>query len=176
VAGFVSFKGIAQRSGEDSYRFRDQLVLPSTLEIPVLAVLGDNDAEPIADGVFRVMADIQELDTRWTLVFELNGRHNAVGTTHEITIPFIEEVIDLRIPEDADPTAGPVQLNPLPLESGWLGILEHHRVYEDEESKGEEIIDNVAIAPYSDDVGDTEKYWLISERFAQQWLAYQTAE
>ena len=175
AVGFIGFKGATTRASAP-YHNAEQLMTAPFLEVPGLFVLAEHDADAILQST-QVTADGRALGARWALVFEVGGRHNAVGSTTDITIPFVETLLDLRIPSETDVAAGPVPLTPLSEESGWLGHLTHHRIWKDGIDDGYEIIDDIAIAPADAPDDDAKSAnWLPSEAFADTWLAYQKPE
>lgn len=93
--------------------------------------------------------------------------HNHV----DIAIPWINRLIEMRVPKDWDPLKGPVELKTLKEEDGWVGLNDNWWVPLDEldDLDGE----NNEIFAFSDFDGDfTRTSWLPDESTAWMWRAY----
>ncbi len=91
------------------------------LKVPALLHIGPED-KLVRGGVERtekLFADIRPRGALWAWDAE-NGKGHEIGHIDDIDMKFYEVCIALRLPADADPRKGPVQLNELPEESGWL--------------------------------------------------------
>ena len=93
-----------------------------SLQSPRLYIYGSRDTGGAhhkklleLDSVFR------EHQARWAAAPMWWGHHRW-WYTDRIMTPYLLTLIDLRVPADADPTAGPVALHPLAEESGYLGL------------------------------------------------------
>ncbi|MEM9366129.1 MAG: hypothetical protein AAGD07_09040 [Planctomycetota bacterium] len=75
---------------------------------------------------------------------------------HDVVVPWTEAMIQLRLPEDADPRTGPVQLASVDATRGWLGDV----------STGE-------VATHAQFDGDQSKAsWFPNEEVAQAWSRF----
>ncbi|MCP4675889.1 MAG: hypothetical protein GY854_10355 [Deltaproteobacteria bacterium] len=180
AVAFVAFHGaIRQNVIFKDCEVRDKVLSEEFLAVPGLVLLGEYDPDNIRDSSVALTQDGRELDARWALAIERDAAHWDVESSRQIAIPFVEEVLDLRLEENSDTSDGPVELTHLKKEEGWMGTLRHHRELQDDDDdkSGHEIIDSVEIQPFTEYEGDGEDaQWLMSESFARLWLAYELGE
>ena len=75
---------------------------------------------------------------------------------HDVVIPWTEEIIRLRLPQDCDPRKSAVNLVPIDPKKGWLGNVR----------TGE-------VAPYSKFTGSRpEASWFPNEKVAEAWAKF----
>ncbi len=111
---------------------------------------------------------------RRAFILQPGAGHWDVNSSHDIAVSFVEELLDRRIPPRRCPYETLPVLNKLAPEDGWIGVLEHHREYEEGNDRGFEIIDKAESFPFLGYDGDGENtQWLMSESFASKWLDFE---
>ncbi|MEM1296757.1 MAG: sulfatase-like hydrolase/transferase [Verrucomicrobiota bacterium] len=80
----------------------------------------------------------------------------SAWVANDVVIPWTEAVIELRMPANANPTHGPVELRELSVDSGWLGEIE-----------------TGVITPYQNFPGDASKAsWFPNQTVAKAWVQF----
>lgn len=92
----------------------------------------------------------------------------------DLAIPFLDAVIDARIPKDWDPRQGPCELQPMREEDGWLGAHDGWLVAAEELFQpGDQRTENARISAFADFEGDKSKAsWLPNEELAWIWRSH----
>jgi len=112
VIGWIAFK-----SANGS-----QFSLPPIYNVPGLVLSGERDKTYFNNQLDTVEALREEHDALMGMIVEPRAGHGPKGhTSYMICLAFMRNVYRLRVPADADPRRGPVTLNALSPESGWLG-------------------------------------------------------
>jgi hypothetical protein len=91
------------------------------LQVPALLHVGPEDPF-FPDGVANtreLFANARPRGARWAWTAE-KGKGHAIGHIDDVDMKFYETCIELRLPPDADPREGPVELRDLPEQEGWL--------------------------------------------------------
>jgi endo-1,4-beta-xylanase len=95
------------------------------LKVPGIFVMGRFDPFNRAmEGVGRLatlMAGARTRGARWAMIIEDKGHED--GVAFDVYAKLLEQSIKLRYPADADPRQGPVQLNEIPEDAGWLADM-----------------------------------------------------
>lgn len=94
---------------------------PAVLKVPALLHVGPVDPffQLGMKETAELFDDIRPLGPLWAWDAEQGKKHED-GHSADIDFPFYETCIALRLPPDADPRLGPVQLRDLNREEGWL--------------------------------------------------------
>ena len=101
----------------------------------------------------------------WNFAVEPKTGHGPGQKTWPLVFSFLRHTFAARVPADADPREGPVTLNALSPESGYLG--QNWDV-----AKGG--YQDLPIAPYADFTGDkSTASWLVNAAYAADWQAFQ---
>lgn len=88
-------------------------------QVPVLTVFGEKDGSQM-DKLLRKLPVERKLDARWSIAVQW-GRKHEFGQANNLVLPFFDSCIALRLPKDADPAKGPVELTELKEKDGWVG-------------------------------------------------------
>ncbi len=102
-------------------RYNPESPPDAALKVPALLHIGPEDPL-VRGGVERtteLFEDIRPRGALWAWDAEKDKGHE-IGHIDDVDMKFYETCISLRLPADADPRKGPVKLNELPEESGWL--------------------------------------------------------
>ena len=132
-------------------------------KVPLLFTMG-----AIPDG-FKMLPAIDQFyvparkdGLPWGLGLQHGCAHDW-GNAAALQVPWIQAVVRLRLPADADPTQGPVKLKPVVLEDGWLG---------DRESASGTF---ATVAAWGDYKGDkAAAAWFPDRATAEVWRAWST--
>jgi hypothetical protein len=160
VWGFVSMRpGIAF-----------QVYQPGAAQVPGLVIFGEVDAffaRPSHEENLAVVTTLRKNHHAvWNIAVEPNGGHAPSSNTWPLVYSFLRHTFQARVPADADPKSGPVKLNPLVLEKGYLG-------QNWDPAKGG--YQTLSIAPYADFAGDkATTSWLVDAAYAADWKAFQS--
>lgn len=133
--------------------------------IPFLNVFGEKDGGqmklhleklPIARGA----------GAQWGIAVQW-GRRHEFAQANNLVVPFFEDVIHQRLPDDADATGGVVKLKPSPAGEAWLGDVSNWAA---RSRFG-------LIAPARDNKTiPAEASWLPSARVAATWQSFVSAD
>ncbi|MFO8007199.1 MAG: hypothetical protein R6V05_05610, partial [Candidatus Brocadiia bacterium] len=66
-----------------------------------------------------LFARVRPKGARWAWTAE-KGKGHQIAHCDDVDMKFYETCIPLRLPAEADPVAGPIELNTIPEEDGWL--------------------------------------------------------
>lgn len=122
--------------------------------IPGLIIPGSDDAgqQKVDSGFFRQRAAGARLAAAMNW-----GEEHECGSCRDLSWPFLDQVIRLRVPESVDAAGGSVSLLPIQESSGWLGDTHLWSI----------------VYPFADYVGVTnEASWLPSRYAANVWRNY----
>jgi len=91
------------------------------LGMPALMHIGPNDPffRNGVEATRELFAYARPKGARWAWDAEKDKGHE-IAHIDDVDMKYYEQIIALRLPKDADPRKGPVQLVDLPEESGWL--------------------------------------------------------
>lgn len=137
----------------------------AALKVPGVFIIGKFDGLAGERG----MKNLTELFTNyalpkeslWSWGIELKGHED--GYSFDVYMKMVEQAVKARYPEKADPKKGPVKLNDIKRESGWLV---------DFESRDDGI---VYVAPYTDYKKDKSKaMWVLNKDMAYVYRAMAT--
>lgn len=87
--------------------------------IPMLTIFGEKDGKQME----QLLAKLPEARTAgalWAIAPQW-GRKHEFGQANNLVLPFFDSCIALRLPKDADPAKGPVELTELKEKDGWVG-------------------------------------------------------
>jgi len=101
-------------------RIGDEAKLRPFRHIPILTVNGSED--PFVGNMewqYKVYPRIAKAKMPYTVAVDWGGGH-APQKPNAMYWPFVEAVMEVRYPKDANPRAGIVKLKPFPYEDGWL--------------------------------------------------------
>jgi hypothetical protein len=87
--------------------------------IPMLTVFGDRDGKQF-EILSKKLPDARAAGALWGIAPQW-GRKHEFGQANNLVLPFFDSCVRLRLPADADARQGPVKLNPLKQEDGWVG-------------------------------------------------------
>ncbi|MEZ4322233.1 MAG: hypothetical protein R3F61_32470 [Myxococcota bacterium] len=167
ILGWIGYKGGVRAFNQTQI---DNLGLldPAFLALPGLLVVAEHEPEGLQDAAFALETAARAHDGLVAVAIEIGGLHIATGTSREITIPFVRELLEVRL----SPTGA---LVPLAQADGWTGHLVHHREPGPPGQWPYERVDSAEIAPFGAGTwSDDEATWLMSEDFANTWLAFET--
>jgi hypothetical protein len=146
-----------------------QVYQPGAAQVPGLVIFGEDDpflARPSKDENLAVVPLIRKKHhALWNFVVEPKTGHGPGEKTWPLVFSFLRHTFAARVPADADPRNGPVKLNTLTVESGYLG-------QNWDATKGG--YQELPIAPYASFPGDkATPSWLANPAYAADWQAFQ---
>ena len=145
VIGLITHKGGCHTEG-----LREQYK-----GVPVYFFIGENDTFQRRENIQNAFEENRASGAIWALAVHPGGDHRPADLTAEgleLTIEWMQTVLDLRLPNDAAPD-GTTNLIPMAESSGWLGDLQ-----------------SFEIAPYDCYAGDAlTASWLPTMATAQSW-------
>ncbi len=97
----------------------------AAIKVPGLFLVGLFDPFMRGTGIDdtrKLVYNARARGARWCWIAEEKGHEE--GACYAICTKYWDRCIELRLPPDADPAQGPVKLNDLPEESGWLADQE----------------------------------------------------
>ncbi len=133
--------------------------------IPLLFTLGAiPDGFNMLPGIDAHFVPARAAGRPWGLGLQHGCAHNF-GNAATLHIQWIQSVARLRLPSEVDPQPGPIPLNDIPLESGWLGDRDSIHAQ------------NATIAAWDDyDLDRTTAIWFPDRATAMVWRAWQTKD
>jgi hypothetical protein len=146
-----------------------QVYQPAAAQVPGLVIFGEEDhflARPsVAENLAVVPALRKNHSAVWNFAVEPGTGHGPGEKTWPLVFSFLRHSFAARVPVDADPKTGPVQLRPLTLESGHLG-------QNWDATKGG--YQDLLTAPYAAFPGDkSTASWLLNAAYTTDWQAFQ---
>jgi len=146
-----------------------QVYQPRAAQVPGMVIFGEDDgffARPSQkENLAIIPTGRKKLDAQWNVVVEPRGGHFPCERTWSLVFSFLRHTFNARVPADADPRKGPVKLNMLATESGYLG-------QNWDLAKGDGQV--LPIAPCAQFNGDkTAASWLVNAAYAADWQAFQ---
>ncbi len=146
-----------------------QVYQPGAAQVPGLVIFGEDDhflARPSREENLAVVPTLRKKHGAiWNIAVEPRTGHGPGEKTWPIVFSFLRHTFTARVPADVDSREGPVKLNVLSPESGYLG--QNWDV-----AKGG--YQDLPIAPYADFTGDkSTASWLINAAFGGDWQAFQ---
>ncbi|MDF2592132.1 MAG: hypothetical protein K0S75_1598 [Clostridia bacterium] len=125
------------------------------LKIPALWFTGENDLQRRKDAVDELFGKNITKEPLWCLANEPNSEHE-IGKTDELAIPWLKEVIKMRLPEKANASKRPIELKDINQSLAWLG----------DRTDG-------SIAPVSEYKKDkNNSSWIPNENLAKLWTGF----
>jgi len=129
------------------------------LDTPHLHVFGSRDGSHLKEAVAAIPG-LRAKRALWTSAPMWRVYHRQ-HRSDSLIYPYFLELLNLRIPPDADYRKGPVRLKTLAETSGWLGLTDTW------ETNFPEVV------PFRQYRGKSENLvWLPSERIARLWQAF----
>jgi pimeloyl-ACP methyl ester carboxylesterase len=146
-----------------------QVYQPGAAQVPGLVIFGEDDLflmRPSREENLAVVPLMRKQhNALWSFAVEPKTGHGPGVNTWPFVFSFLRHTFAARVPADADPRHGPVKLNVLTAEIGYLGQNW------DVTQGGYQTL---PIAPYVDFKGDKSiASWLINSAFAADWKAFQ---
>jgi len=140
---------------------------PDAMKIPALYLVGEHDSTPPDMHAHFVQARIHKAPRAWILLKgqghwprgmsfeedETTTEDWRAWSANDIVIPWTQAMIDLRLPDNADPRKGPVTLLDPVIEKGWLVDAETAQVACHSEFRGDK----------------SQASWFPSEEVAKAW-------
>lgn len=137
----------------------------TTLEVPGLHYKGQ--WEDKITSYYEHYQHARKCDVPRAWAWERNVGHNYTYLDTELSIAWVEAILDLRVPPNVDSAAGPVKFQPIDRRQGWLGVLGYLDRYQ-----GPDAYKILPAAEYHGDLQQTA--WLPNEKVARLWLKYCT--
>jgi hypothetical protein len=146
-----------------------QVYQPGAAPVPGLVIFGEEDqflAKPsVAENLAVVDAMRKKHHAVWNYAVEPKIGHGPGEKTWPLVFSFLRHSFAARMPADADPRLGPVTLQALRPENGYLG-------QNWDAAKGG--YQSLPIAPFADFGGDkSAASWLVNAAYAADWQAFQ---
>ena len=91
-----------------------------TSVVPMLSIFGERDGKQMEQHEALLPLRRKELDSSWAITVQWNRKHEW-GQSNNLLWPFFDEVIRQRLPAEASPLAGPVELRPCDPNLTWYG-------------------------------------------------------
>jgi hypothetical protein len=146
-----------------------QVYQPGAAQVPGLVIFGEDDQFLVRPSKEENLAVVEVMRKKhravWNYAVEPKTGHGPGEKTWPLVFSFLRHTFSARVPADADPRKGPVKLNTLAEESGYLGKNW-------DAAKGG--YQTLSIAPYATYAGDkATASWLIHADYARDWQAFQ---
>jgi hypothetical protein len=146
-----------------------QIYQPSAAQEPALIIFGEDDelfARPSREENLAIVPAMRKkYAALWNIAVEPKTGHGPGDKTWPLVFSFLRHTFRARVPADADPRKGPVQLTVPSVESGYLGQNW------DPATGGYQTL---PIAPFTSFTGDkTAASWLVDAAYAADWQAFQ---
>ncbi len=146
-----------------------QVYQPGAAQIPGLVIFGEDDAfltRPSREENLAVVPLMRKQHSAlWNFAVEPKTGHGPGDHTWPFVFSFLRHTFNARVPADADPQKGPVKLNTIIPESGFLG---------QNWDPAQGGYQNLQTAPYSTFNGDkSTASWLVNAAYAADWQAFQ---
>lgn len=146
-----------------------QVYQPSAAQVPGLVIFGEEDpflARPSREENLAVVPALRKKHAAlWNIAVEPKTGHGPGEKTWPLVFSFLRHTFAARVPADADPRKGPVELKTPAPESSYLG--ENW-----DSAKGG--YQELTIAPYAGFSGDPgTASWLVNAAYAADWQAFQ---
>lgn len=91
-----------------------------TSAVPMLSIFGERDGKQMELHEAKLPLRRKELESSWAITVQWNRKHEW-GQSNNLLWPFFDEVIRQRLPAEATPLAGPVELRPCDPNLTWYG-------------------------------------------------------
>ncbi|QDU28586.1 hypothetical protein ETAA8_36890 [Anatilimnocola aggregata] len=91
-----------------------------TARIPMMSIFGERDGKQMEQHEALLPRRRAEFDASWAIAVQWGRRHEW-GQSNNLLWPFFDEVIRQRLPADASPLTGPVQLRSCDPSLAWYG-------------------------------------------------------
>lgn len=146
-----------------------QVYQPGAAQVPGLVIFGEEDhflARPSREENLAVVPALRKKHgALWNFAVEPKTGHGPGEKTWPLVYSFLRHTFAARVPADADPRKGPVQLNSPDPNGGYLG--ENW-----DSAKGG--YQELTIAPFAGFPGDkATASWLVNDAYAADWQAFQ---
>lgn len=129
------------------------------LKMPALWFVGEFDEPRRLDAVDKLFQKYMDEEPLWSLGYEQNAGHE-IGRADELAIPWLKEMIEARLPKDANASKGPIVLKDIDQSKAWLG----------------DMMDGYT-APASNYERDRKvAIWIPNEKLAKLWRAFRLQE
>jgi hypothetical protein len=146
-----------------------QVYQPQAAMVPGLVIFGEDDhffARPSREENLAVVPALRKShQALWNIAVEPQTGHGPGEKTWPLVFSFLRHTFAARVPAEADARQGPVQLNRLLPEQGYLG-----QNWDSLEGGYQ----TLPIAPFNGFAGDiATASWLINAEYAADWQAFQ---
>jgi len=146
-----------------------QVYQPDAAQVPGLVIFGEDDhflARPSKEENLAVVPLMRKKhNALWNFAVEPKTGHGPGEKTWPLVFSFLRHTFAARVPPDADPRQGPVKLNALSVESGYLG-----QNWDPAEGGYQEL----PIASFTSFTRDkATASWLVNAAYAADWQAFQ---
>lgn len=144
---------------------------PAAAAVPAMIMFGEDDPYFAQRSKRENMATVERMrkdhDVLWHYAVEPKTAHGPGEKSWTLVFSFLRHSFAARVPADADPRLGPVKLNALNAERGYLGKNW------DSETGGYQ---KLPIAPFAEFSGDkATASWLLNAEYAADWQQFQSA-
>jgi hypothetical protein len=131
------------------------------ISMPAVFVIGGiPDGFKMLDSIATQYEPARQKGAAWCMAIQWGNGHNY-GNANALAMPFLDSVINARLPNGADGDKNPGHLAKIKLDDGWLG---------DRRTWG---TNNATIAAYADYQGDKEvAAWLPNRYTAHVWRSF----
>jgi hypothetical protein len=127
--------------------------------VPVITVFGEKDGKQLPKLMEKLPKERGQ-GARWAIAVQW-GRRHEFGQANNLSFVFLDDVIRRRLPDGATALKGPVRLNDIPLDAGWVGDISSWKQRP------------APITPAAQFKGDTAQVcWLPTKRTAAVWQAF----
>jgi hypothetical protein len=146
-----------------------QVYQPAAAQIPGLVIFGEDDPFLARPSKLENLAVVPALrkkhDALWNFAVEPKTGHGPGEKTWPLVLSFLRHTFTARVPAETDARRGPVKLNALTLNQGYLG-----QNWDGAKGGYQELL----IAPFANFTGDkATSSWLIDAGYAADWKAFQ---
>jgi hypothetical protein len=146
-----------------------QVYQPRAAQVPGLVIFGENDPFLVKPSLAENLAVVPTIRKRhaavWSMAVEPKTGHGPGEKTWPLVFSFLRRSFDARVPADGDGRQGPVTLNALAVDRGYLGQNW------DSATGGYQ---SLPVFPFADFPGEkAAASWLIDAGYADDWQAFQ---
>lgn len=126
--------------------------------IPTQVIVGELDEAYGDNGQLESVINMRKDNALVHYIMDHGADHGPnQWKSNSINLLFLKAAFEARVPADADPTKGVVQLNTIDPATGWIGDVNSP---------------NYDIAPVSQSKVENDAAWLLNETYAKQWQEF----